>query len=291
MAAATPPQVSFRGSAVPVGNPNGHWGPITSAIDWCELNYVYTRYIAEVWNASSSLCMVAAGAVGISLHRSTLEHRFLWAFFFVAVLGAGSVAFHGSLKHETQMLDELPMLYAAFCTTYVLVENERTPRWRWLGPALCCWAVVTSLATALAQGAWQFALFHASFGSAEFFSLYRVWQIYRRHASSSENMDAASIRARKDISLLFRRGMASYALGLFCWQFDLRNCWLLQVWWPSVSGMPNPQLHAWWHVFVSCGFYMLITLTAYDRLIVLGERPVLRWQWRCVPYVEGTKHE
>ena len=122
-----------------------------------------------------------------------LTGGFLWAFFFVAVLGAGSVAFHGSLKHETQMLDELPMLYAAFCTTYALVENERTPRRRWLGPALCCWAVVTSLATALAQGAWQFALFHASFGSAEFFSLYRVWRIYRQHLEQQAGTPAVAV--------------------------------------------------------------------------------------------------
>ena len=88
--------------------------------------------------------------------------------------------------------------------------------------------------------------------------------------------------------LLFRRGMASYAIGIAVWQFDLNNCWAVQVWWPAVSGLPNPQLHAWWHVFVSLGFYHLIALAALDRLLVLGRAPRLRW-WAGLPVVVDAK--
>ena len=272
------PMVSFRGD-VPVGN-QGFWGEITSSIDWCELNYVVLSFVAEFWNSLSSFSMVFAGMLGVLAHRRVLETRFLLAFACVSVVGVGSVLFHASLKHGTQMLDELPMLYAAFTTTFILLENRESPVWGpWLAPLLVAHAAGTSLATFFASGIWQFVLFHVSFGSAEMFSLYRIYRIYK---ARRDGPAAASVR------LLFRRGMASYAIGIAVWQFDLNNCWAVQVWWPAVSGLPNPQLHAWWHVFVSLGFYHLIALAALDRLLVLGRAPRLRW-WAGLPVVVDAK--
>jgi dihydroceramidase len=31
-------------------------------------------------------------------------------------------------------------------------------------------------------------------------------------------------------------------------------------------GIPNPQLHAWWHVLVSLGFFLLLGVVSFDRL-------------------------
>ena len=42
--------------------------------------------------------MVAAGCAGMALHVGVVEVRFLLAFFFVAVLGCGSIAFHATLQ-------------------------------------------------------------------------------------------------------------------------------------------------------------------------------------------------
>jgi hypothetical protein len=44
-----------------------------------------------------------------------------------------------------------------------------------------------------------------------------------------------------------------------------------------------------WHVAVSLGFYFLITLTAYDRVVVLGKHPQLLWYVGAVPYVHCSK--
>ena len=90
--------------------------------------------------------------------------------------------------------------------------------------------------------------------------------------------------------MLFKTGMSSYAIGVAVWQFDLNFCEVLQVKWPAYSGLPNPQLHAWWHVAVSIGFYFLITLTAYDRVLVLGKAPRLGWFLGVVPFVLVRKH-
>ena len=290
---------SFRG-AVPVGN-TGMWGPITSSVDWCEKNYVYVSFVAELWNSLSSFAMVAVGVAGILLNYKVLERRFLLAYFFVALLGLGSVLFHASLKHETQMCDELPMLYAVFTTLFIVLD-ERVSNHFPLVSLLVVWSIVTSAATLFAAGNLQFMLFHLSFGSAEFYSLYRVYCIYRKHrmepGDANDNARGSNLalarlaKAESDVSQLFKYGMGSYVIGLTVWVIDLKNCWLVQEWWPAVSGLPNPQLHAWWHIFVSLGFYYLISLTAYDRLLSLTPMSmpvVIKWRLRVLPYLRLPK--
>ena len=86
--------------------------------------------------------------------------------------------------------------------------------------------------------------------------------------------------------------MSAYVLGLVVWQLDLQCCHLLDIVLPATLGVPNPQLHAWWHVLVSLGFYLLITLAAFDRLRVLSVAgrngpPALHWACGCVPWVSA----
>jgi dihydroceramidase len=240
-------------------------------VDWCERNYVHSHYVCELFNTFSSLAMVAAGLTGIALHRS-LERRFLLAFAAVALVGIGSIAFHASLRFELQLLDELPMLYSALIMVYILLENRSERRFGIWFPALLVLhaALVTGL-TAFTRGDLQFYLFHASFGSLEFFGLYRVYRISRR----------SSDRA---VHRLFRLGMSAYAIALVCWFTDLRACELLDGTLPRL-GLVNPQLHAWWHVLVSGGLYLLVVLVAYDRLQVLGREPRLARVLGVIPRV------
>jgi dihydroceramidase len=37
---------------------DGYWGKRTATIDWCEINYEVTHYIAEFWNTISNLVMI-----------------------------------------------------------------------------------------------------------------------------------------------------------------------------------------------------------------------------------------
>jgi dihydroceramidase len=47
---------------------------------------------------------------------------------------------------------------------------------------------------------------------------------------------------------------------------DLKACTLLSVTLPA-HGIPNPQLHAWWHVLVSIGFFLLLRVVSFDRTV------------------------
>jgi dihydroceramidase len=250
----------------------GFWGPPTSSVDWCEANYEHTRYVCELYNTLSSTALVAAGLLGIALHRTTLEKRFLVAFAAIAVVGIGSIAFHSTLRFELQMLDELPMLYTALVLIYIVLEDRAEPRFGpWFPRVLAAHGALVSALSAFTRGALQFYLFQFSFASMELFGLYRAYRVYRRSQSAVART-------------LFRAGASAYAVAVGLWFVDLEECDLVGRFLPA-HGFPNPQLHAWWHVLVSCGLYLLMVMLAWDRLEVLGERPQLRFVAGMVPYL------
>jgi dihydroceramidase len=249
----------------------GFWGSPTSSVDWCELNYEHTPYLCEFFNTLSSLALVVAGAVGAFLHRRVLEARFLLAFAAVSIVGLGSIAFHATLRFELQMLDELPMLYAVILLVYILLEDGPRPRFGpWFPRGLFGYAALVTYLCTFTRGTLQFYLFQFSFGSLEFFSLYRCYRLSRK---------AKRTTARR----LFRAGMSLYAVAIVLWFIDIRFCGAMRAL-PSY-GIPNPQLHAWWHVLVSGGFFLLVLLIAYERAQTLGRDPEIRRALGVVPYL------
>lgn len=242
----------------------GFWGAPTSTIDWCEANYAHSFYVAEWWNTLSSLAMVAVGLFGAWRHRRVLEPRFLFAFALVSLVGLGSVAFHGTLRFGLQMLDELPMLYLVTLIVFILIEDRQQRRFgRWFPAVLWAYVALLTFLCSGTRGRVEFFVFQFSFGSLELFSLARVWWLQRR-------LDPRTRR-------LFRLGMGAYALAIALWFVDLKGCAWVSRTLPS-HGIANPQFHAWWHVLVSVGFYLLLVVIASDRLRVLGQaRAIVFW--------------
>src|SRR5271169_3042764 len=127
----------------------GFWGTPTSTVDWCELNYAVTPFICEFFNTISSLAMIAAGLLGGLLHRRVFDQGILVAFGLLGVVGVGSIAFHGTLRFELQMLDELPMLYLVTLIAYLLLEPGPTRHFsRWLPAALLVYALLPTVSAA-----------------------------------------------------------------------------------------------------------------------------------------------
>ena len=232
-------------------DPVGFWGIPTASIDWCEQNYAVTPFVAEFWNTVSSLAMVTAGLVGLSSRRFAREIRV--AFGLLGVVGLGSIAFHGTLRFELQMLDELPMLYLVTWLVWLLVENEPERKLgRWFPALLVAYVLLATAGATLNRGDAQFLAFHLSFGALEIFCLLRVTWLALRPANRP-------VRAR------FVVGVAAYATGIAVWFVDLKACPWVSVTLPA-HGLPNPQLHAWWHVLVSVGFFLLLGVVSFDRL-------------------------
>jgi len=230
-------------------DPVGFWGAPTASIDWCEQNYALLPWVCEAFNTVSSLAMVLAGALGLS--RQTFAREVRVAFALLVLVGLGSIAFHATLRFELQMLDELPMLYLVTWLVWLLVENGPEPRLgRWFPAVLLVYVLLATAAT-LQRGGAQFLAFHLSFGTLEILCLGRVTWL----ALQPEN---APVRRS------FVLGLAAYATGIAAWFVDLKACTLVGVTLPA-HGIPNPQLHAWWHVLVSIGFFLLLRVVSFDR--------------------------
>lgn len=228
----------------------GFWGIPTSSIDWCEQNYAVTPWIAEFWNTLSSLAMVAAGLVGLRTRHLVWEVRA--AFGLLLVVGLGSIAFHGTLRFELQMLDELPMLYLVTWLVWLLVETGPERRLgTWFPAALVAYLLLATAGATLNRGDVQFLAFHLSFGALELFCLGRVGWL----ALQPEN---------RAIQRRFALGLAAYVGGIGIWFVDLKACPWVSVTLPA-HGVPNPQLHAWWHLLVSLGFFLLLGVVSFDR--------------------------
>ena len=137
---------------------------------------------------------------------------------------------------------------------YCILENDSVkPRYGWKLPAaLLVHAVVITLLVTLSSGQAQFYLFHASFSSMQIYCLYRVF------LTSRAETDPVARR-------FYTRGFAAYVGALFLWFLDIQFCDILQAFRPA-----NPQLHAWWHVLVSAGLYLLTTAGSHRRMRVLA---------------------
>jgi dihydroceramidase len=229
----------------------GFWGIPTASIDWCEQNYTITPFVAEFWNTLSSLAMVTAGLMGLFSRRFAKEIRL--AFALLVLVGLGSVAFHATLRFELQMLDELPMLYLVTWLVWLLVENGPERRLgRWFPALLVGYVLLATAGATLNRGDAQFLAFHISFGALEIFCLLRVTWLALR----PENR---AVRRR------FAVGLAAYVTGIAVWFVDLKACHWVSVTLPA-HGLPNPELHAWWHVLVSGGFFLLLGVISFDRV-------------------------
>jgi len=243
----------------------GFWGQPTASVDWCEQNYAHSSYVCEMFNSVSSCSMLLVGSLGAFWHRRVLELRFILVFLSVALVGVGSIAFHGTLLFELQLLDELPMLYTAALLVYVLLENQPQRRFgAWLPATLAGYAVIATCGAAFLRGQAQFWSFQVSFAALEFYGIYRTLLIHRRSRDPHQRR-------------IFRAGICLYASAIVLWFIDLHFCSAVT----HVTrrlGIPNPELHAWWHVLVSAGLYAMILVIAFDRCQVLGRHP--RWRSR-----------
>jgi dihydroceramidase len=252
----------------------GFWGPPTSSVDWCEANYEHSRFVAEWFNTTSSLALVAAALLGFVLHRRVLERRFLAAYAALGVVGLGSIAFHATLRFELQMLDELPMLWLALIITFILGELRRPPgtrAGRRLATMLTAHGLLVTALCTLTRGTLQFACFHISFGSLELYCLARAWRLGRRSTAPA---------ARRLLAV----GFTAYAVAIAAWFVDLKACSFVARVLPA-HGLANPQLHAVWHVLVSVGFYAILLLIGHERLVLLGRRPTIETRFGVIPTV------
>ncbi|OLN83714.1 Alkaline ceramidase YPC1 [Colletotrichum chlorophyti] len=243
---------------------NGIWGNPTSKANFCEEDYVFTRYIAEFINSLSNAAYIY---LALRYPRGNRKSSVPWyrtldlLSFTLLLVGVFSATFHGTMHQETQLLDDLSMLLlggALVQPLYVMRQSR---------------SVAISVIAALWLGIGYMAVIYVRSGDIfihvmTFSSLLTfVWPrtlfiIFWTGRYSREE--------RRRLMKLFWKAVAALVVGYALWHVDLEFCAELRVARAAV-GLPLAWLlefHGWWHVLTALGasWYMRLIreLTAYD---------------------------
>jgi dihydroceramidase len=130
----------------------------------------------------------------------------------------------------------------------------------------------------------QFVLFHLSFAALEIFLLYSTISLYFKETNA-------------EIKRLHVLGVWLWLAGVSCWVLDYFGCEMFwqgdDSWRGKLSKMvgfelPNPQLHAWWHICASSGLYLLSVTIAEYRQRVLGFDTRIEYYMGFLPFVHRS---
>ncbi|XP_072035039.1 alkaline ceramidase 3-like [Amphiura filiformis] len=242
----------------------GFWGEPTSTLDWCEENYVVSYYIAEFWNTVSNLALILPPLITIASftkYQQQIETRYYVACILMTIVGIGSWCFHMTLLFEMQMLDELPMIYAACVLIYCIFQTDGKESH---SLALAVSLILCAVTVTLVYLTIQDPMFHeVCYGSLVLLIIGRC--IY-------------CIRTMEHSRYLCMYGMASIIGAFIIWNIDNICCTQLRSWRDS---LPFPlsvltQGHMWWHILIGMATHVHIMFSLHIRSNYLKYSPKIK---------------
>lgn len=243
---------------------SGVWGPVTATLDWCELNYEHTRYIAEYWNTLSNMAMLLPPLYSMLVAwRVNIERRFIFLYSFLMLVGFGSWLFHMTLRYEMQLMDELPMEWGTLIMVYCLltVHKPNLDGNRMVKLGLLAYGIVL----AVVYLHFKTPIIHqAGYGILTTYALY---------------LDIMIVRKLKVDNNLLYTALALYYTGFLVWNIDNMLCAQLEELRQSLPFVLRPftQCHAWWHVLAGYGSYVHVAFCIQTRSVSLGKPITYRW--------------
>ncbi|KAI5844667.1 ceramidase [Morchella snyderi] len=249
--------------------PYGHqyapaWGPVTSTVNFCEIDYYITPYIAEFINTLTNVLYVYLAAYGlVKALREDKDSLFVLTYAIYAGVGIGSVLFHATLKYTMQMgLDELSMLYSTSMVLYTIWSFQLAPASRRiLAAALVLTLTLLTVAHyLLGDSTPQRVVFGCQIACVFFRTVF----LMRTRVD-----DPAALRSMKKLATV---GATTFVAGFALWLVDDGACaWLrsLREW----TGMPVGfvlELHGWWHLLTGTGVYCFLVFVEYLHVQING---------------------
>jgi len=242
------------------------WGPTTSSIDWCEENYRFTSFIAELANTLSNVATIALAFYGCGCAISeALPFGYIACFTLFLCVGLGSFAFHATLAWTAQLADELPMILCVSQACFLLFEigprRNRFLRRRALGTLIVGLDIVFTIAYYIYRN----PVFHQVI-----FAILMLTAAGRALFLLKDSSSALSRPVRSSISVMLWIGASSFAFGFLIWGLDNAFCSTLTVWkhaigWPSAFLLEG---HAWWHLLTAGGTYAMLVGVSYLSLCI-----------------------
>ncbi|KAB8078860.1 alkaline phytoceramidase [Aspergillus leporis] len=238
------------------------WGPPTSYLNFCEEDYVITRYVAEFINTLSSFVFIVYGIYGLlKLRHKPTQIGSRWIPY-CGLIGVGvcSAGYHMTLKYHTQMSDELSMHLLTTPLLYRILAFQTSPkRSRVVGITLSFLFTVVMVVHMVMD---EFLLHAVTFGMAVYLIATRTLKIIPGQVPD--------LSTRKDIQNVAFFGCASFIFGYLVWLIDDWACRVLISTRQSL-GLPLAfllELHGWWHVFTAIGGYIAVAIV---DMITSGE--------------------
>ncbi|KAJ3828415.1 ceramidase [Lentinula raphanica] len=267
---------------------HGFFGPITASLDWCEANYQFSHYIAELVNTFSNFFTIYLALRGASnLLKESLPGRFVVGCIGFALIGVGSFAFHASLLYEAQLADELPMIYVASMGFWILYDYQ---------PGFDLSSTQTKVQIAFlvlfdVLFTWSYAVYRNPVYHQVVFAIVIIscairiayllkWSPVRHTLPENKKNVIAS---------MFSTGALTFAFGFFVWNLDIIFCDTLTRW-KRIIGWPTAFLlegHSWWHVLTGLGTYYMFIGIQYITLCIKDDHrkfTIASRSW--LPYVK-----
>ncbi|KAF9270657.1 alkaline phytoceramidase [Marasmius fiardii PR-910] len=269
-------------------SPPGFFGPATATLDWCEVNYQFSYYIAEIANSFSNLFTVYFALYGaLKITQERLPARFLVGYLGFALVGIGSFAFHASLLYEAQLADELPMIYVASMSFWLLYDYERGFKSR----SFRTKCHIASLVLFDVMFTWAYSVYRNPIFHQVVFAIlvitctFRIVYLLR----VSPVRDRIPQEKRAVIFKWFAIGVSTFAFGFLIWNLDNIYCDFLTKL-KVYLGHPLAFLiegHAWWHIFTALGTYYMFIGVSYITLCIKDDHHKFTMTWGYnLPYIQ-----
>lgn len=253
--------------------------PMSASVDWCEKNYIVSDSIAEFTNTISSLPLLVIPSVCFLTNAWESYTRLVcsgvcFQMCIMTVIGLSSMYVHATLSLLGQLFDEVGIVWALFFGYAGLMPKQHRPRYftgnsaYWISTFVsvsltCAWFVFPYL-----NGFVLMAL-----------SLPIVW-MHSIELVKYKNPSTLHITRVTLVLLIF---------AIFSWVVDIFFCKYCEF-------VYIPGMHNLWHITVSFGAYLTITLFAYRKTVTDAPdiKPTIRYMlgWGCgLPYVYCEKKE
>uniref|UniRef100_A0A0W0F1J5 Alkaline phytoceramidase n=1 Tax=Moniliophthora roreri TaxID=221103 RepID=A0A0W0F1J5_MONRR len=240
------------------GSSLGFYGPVTATLDWCEANYQFSYYVAEMANSVSNLFTIyLAIHAAMKVIQERLPYRFLIGCIGFAFVGVGSMAFHATLLYEAQLMDELPMVYVASMSLWLLYDYQqgfdlRSFRTKNHVAALLLFDVLFT---------WSYSLYRNPVYHQMVFAILVISCALRIAylLKASPVRDRVPPNKKKSIARVFFTGAFTFAFGFLVWNLDNIFCDFLS----GLKGLVGYPLafclegHSWWHILTGLGTYYM----------------------------------
>lgn len=250
---------------VPSSNYTGVWGPVTATIDWCEANYQFSPFVAEMANSFSNLITIFLGLYGgyVALQQK-LPARYPVGFLGVAVVGLGSFAFHASLLYEAQLADELPMVLVASYSLFILSDSRKGFKFD-AGHGVVP-LIAFNMLFPVSYAIYRNPVYHqVVFATIMVCAVARTSYLLR--SDISKHVPSA---AKKKMARMYQIGLLTFLAGFAIWNVDNIFCNTLTEWKRAI-GWPVAFLlegHSWWHALTAVGSYLMMLGTTYLSLSI-----------------------